>query len=278
MPWELIGGALTAAELLAKITESSSAIRQFAKRLRYRVKNGKAIIPVFGAGGVGKSTVANLFESRDPLSLTATYTPSSGTEERKLKGDVPGLLIAAPGQPTRIPKHWQTLQKRLVTGESFGFINVVAYGYHSLEVGSYKEHDLYQAGMTAADFSKKYAEAMRKLELELLETLLGGLSAGTPQWMITMVSKQDLWWHDRTAVQKHYAGDYSAKIAALEKRVGSANFQHEFAPVSFTQVNLTSDGDALAEVNRGYDNVTWLRYLEAMYSAVYERLMEGKKK
>ena len=81
---------------------------------------------------------------------------------------------------------------------------------------------------------------------------------------------------EKEAVQKYYAGEYSAKVAEVEKRVGSANFQHEIVPVSFTQVNLTSDGNALAQVNAGYDNVTWLRYLESMYNTVYEMLKGGK--
>lgn len=269
---------MTAAELLKKITESSSAIRRLSRRLAYQVRNGKAIVPVFGAGGVGKSTAAKLFESRDPLSLTAAYEPSKTFDSRKLVGDIPGLLIAAPGQPRRIPQHWPALQKKLITGESFGLINVVAYGYHSLEVDSYKEHDFYEAGMTVTAFSKKYTEAMRALELELLRKLLDGLTAGAPRWMITIVNKQDLWWHERKAVQSHYEGPYTAPIGDLEKKVGKANFQHEIVPVSLTQVNLMSDGDPLAEVNRGCDNVTWLRYLQSMYETIYGLLKEGRKR
>jgi hypothetical protein len=188
------------------------------------------------------------------------------------------MLLAAPGQPRRVEHDWPALYKRLATGEAFGLINVVAYGYHSFDLASYKEHDVYGDGMTPSDFVKKYAEAMRTLELDLLQKLINGLSAATPQWMLTLVNKQDLWWHEKTAVRKHYDGEYSAKVAVLEKRIGNANFKHEVVPVSFTMVNLNSDGSALAKTNSGYDLPTYLRYIESMYSHVHALLGEGRKK
>jgi putative protein kinase ArgK-like GTPase of G3E family len=57
---EPVSAAITAAELASKIAESSTSIRKLARRLSYRIRNGKAVIPVFGAGGVGKSTVTKL--------------------------------------------------------------------------------------------------------------------------------------------------------------------------------------------------------------------------
>ncbi|HXP83673.1 MAG TPA: hypothetical protein VN841_03080 [Bryobacteraceae bacterium] len=128
---EPVSTAVTAAELASELAKSSSLIRKQAKRLLYRVRNGKVVIPIFGAGGVGKTTVSKLLVGHDPLSITAAYEPSPSVETRKLTGDIPGQLLAAPGQTARVRTHWPALFKKLATGESFGLINVVAYGYHS---------------------------------------------------------------------------------------------------------------------------------------------------
>ena len=274
---EPVSTAITAAELVSEVTKSSTLIRKHAKRLLYRVRNGKAVIPIFGAGGVGKTTVSKLVVGEDPLSITAPYEESATVETRKLKGDVPGQILAAPGQLTRVRFHWPTLFQKLTIGESFGLINVVANGYHSIRLASYKDHEVYQSGMTAADFAKAYSEARRAIELELLDTLIGGLSAVTkPIWIVMLVNKQDLWWRDQKAVRKHYEnGEYSARVAKLESALGSRSFNHELLPVSFAMTNLGSDdGDLFAKTNAGYDLPTHLRYLQSMFTCL-QALLEG---
>ena len=235
MIWvEPISTAITAAELAGEAVKSSSAIRKYARRLAYRVRNGTAVIPVFGAGGVGKSTVAKLLVGHDPLSIAAAYQESPDIEVRKLKGNVPGQILTAPGQKARIPANWPQLFRKLATKESFGLINVVAYGYHSFLLQSYKEHDVYQAGMNAAAFAAAYTKARRDVDLEVLDNLLNGMSVvAHPIWMVTLITKQDLWWNDRKAVRSHYVdGDYGKRIQKLASAIGERNFQHEFVPVS----------------------------------------------
>jgi len=264
MTWiEPVSTAVTAAELLKSTIESSSAIKRFARRLAYRVRNGQAVVPVFGAGGVGKTTVSKLLVGADPMNIAAPYQESGSVEPRQLKGDVPGQILAAPGQKTRIPANWPALFKKLATKESFGLINVVAYGYHSLMLQSYREHDVYKKGMTPASFVDAYTKARRDVELELLETLLDGMSAvNHPIWMVTLITKQDLWWEQRSKVRDHYmTGDYGRKIENLRNGIGDRNFQHEFIPVSLTLSSLSAqDGEVFAATTAGYDLPIHQRY------------------
>lgn len=119
------------------------------------------------------------------------------------------------------------------------------------------------------------------MEIELLQTVINGLSAVTmPIWMVTLVNKQDLWWHDQKAVRRHYEdGDYRDKVAELEKAIGTRSFQHELLPVSFAMTNLGSDdGDLFARTNAGYDLPTHLRYLQSMFARVHALLDGGRKR
>ncbi len=127
MPWiEPVSTVVTAAELASELAKSSTFIRKQARRLVFRIRNGKAIIPIFGAGGVGKSTVSKLLGGQDPLSITAAHEPSAWVESVDMEGNVPGQFPAAPGQIERVRWHWPELFKNLAVGKSFGFINVVA--------------------------------------------------------------------------------------------------------------------------------------------------------
>jgi hypothetical protein len=282
MPWiEPVSTVVTAAELASELAKSSTFIRKQARRLVFRIRNGKALIPIFGAGGVGKSTVSKLLGGQDPLSMTAAYEPSAAVEHIEMEGNVPGQFLAAPGQTERVRYHWPDLFKKLSTGKSFGFINVVAYGYHSLKIPSYTQHDEYRVGMTASDFAQAYSKARRAVELEMLQTVVNGLSAvTTPVWMVTLVNKQDLWWHDLKAVRKHYEeGEYAAKVGQMEKSIGSKSFQHELLPVSFAMNNLGSDDGALfAETSKGYDLPTHLRYLRSTFTLLNALIDGGRKR
>jgi hypothetical protein len=276
---EPVTTALSGLELASELAKSSTLIRKQSKRLLHRIRNGKAVIPIFGAGGVGKTTVSRLLVGDNPLSITAAYEPSANVETRELRGNVPGTLLTAPGQMERVRPHWPGLFKRLATGESFGFINVVAYGYHSFQLSSYKEHEVYADGMSANDFAKAYTASRRTVELQLLQTVIEGLSAVTkPVWMVTLVNKQDLWWKDQRAVRKHYAeGEYNTKVSEIEKAIGNRSFQHELLPVSFAMTNMgSSDGSLFATTNAGYDLPTHLKYLQSMFSRVHALIGQGR--
>ena len=131
--------------------------------------------------------------------------------------------------------------------------------------------------MHAADFSAADSKARRDVELAALQTLIDGMTAvNRPIWMITLVTKQDLWFDQRLQVRDHYAnGVYNKIIAKFSTAIGERNFQHEFLPVSLTLSSLaTLDGKVFAPTCAGYDIPTHQRYLLSMFGKVGE-MMEG---
>ncbi|MFT8518985.1 hypothetical protein [Acetobacter syzygii] len=250
----LVSGKATSA--LGSIAKSSPSVMRFVKRAYYRITKGKVRIPIFGSGGVGKSTAAKIIAGSTPDNAYNSYTESIWTEQVPLNGDIPGELFVAPGQEVRIDRHWPDLFKTLSCGRAIGLINVVSYGYHSLEINSFKESASWRDGMSIDDFRLQYTADRRDLELKLLEEVVSGLAATTSHvWMVTIINKQDLWYDIQESVLSHYkSGNYAEKLARISSRLGSKNFQHEFIPTSLAISNLTTgSGEIIAKSTSGFD-------------------------
>jgi hypothetical protein len=257
MPWiEALVAVGKTAGAVGSIAKTSPALIRHTKRAVWRVTRGKVVLPIFGSGGVGKSTAAKVLAGQSAYDAHGPYSESWWVESVPLQGDIPGELRVAPGQLARIERHWPDLFKSVVTGKALGLVNIVAYGYHSLELPSFRDHDLAQPGEGILEFASRYCAQRRDLELQLLDQLIDGLSAATtPIWMVTLVNKQDLWWEQRDQVRRHYEqGDYATRLERLSNRLGAASFQHEFMPVSLAISNLTSaTGEIIAATRQGYD-------------------------
>lgn len=279
MPWiEPISTVVTAAMVANEIAKSSPVLKKHASRIQYLIKNREAVIPVFGAGGVGKTTLSKVLGGANPFDIYSPYQESWDVEQIKLNGNIPGRIFAAPGQINRVLRHWPGLIRRIVLGRSFGLINVVTFGYHSFDVPSYKNLDVYKKGDSKNTTINKYLEERRKVELQLLSRLMDGIVARTsPLWMVTLVNKQDLWWDRREIVRQYYElGPYTTAINEFATALGAANFQHEFLPVSMALGNLvTASGEVMAQNIAGYDLPIHYTYLQSMFSNVEELLTAG---
>lgn len=237
---------------------SSKSFQRFRRRINYWIRHRSAVVPVFGAGGVGKSTLPRFFtESAETiLSSSIGYQESSIVETVSLTGDIPGKIIVAPGQQRRVAWSWPTLYSEITTKKAQGFVNIVSYGFHSPGFNNIADNELYVEGMTTEEFLSVYVDSKRKLELDLLRTLLGALSGvQRPLWFATIVTKQDLWWNSRNDVMKHYEnGEYGQMVTDFQSKIGKSNFQHEFISASFTLQNMkTLSGEVLVETAAGYD-------------------------
>jgi hypothetical protein len=58
----------------------------------------------------------------------------------------------------------------------------------------------------------------RNIELALLSEWVPLLSGKETRWVLTLVSKADLWWPEREQVEAYYGqGEYAAKLLDLKK-------------------------------------------------------------
>lgn len=277
MSWiEPASTAVSAATLVNEVAKASPFLRRHAKRIVWQIKNGSVAIPLFGCGGTGKTTASKLIVGQDPLEISAAYDESWQVEPVDLPGDVPGQLLVAPGQASRVERHWPSLLARVADGRSVGVVNVVSYGHHSFGErwggSSLTKHDLYRDGMTEGEFAEAYGAGMRAREVTMLHSLVAGLTAVRRDiWMVTVVNKQDLWWDRREEVRRHYEeGSYAEQVDAIRRNLGQRSFQHEFIPVSLTLGNMvTPAGEVIARTVAGYDMPLHLTYLNGFFAKLH---------
>lgn len=246
---------IEAAEAGLTIWDHRSKVSESLKRFWRWLRRGNATVPIFGPGGAGKTTLGSILSGEiDPFRGPQKYGESLGVNSFRLKGDVPCTLIVPPGQRRRADYTWSKLLQLVSAGRTHGIINVVAYGYHSFEA-KWSDHRLAKAG-TRDQFLARYLKECRQKEIDVVQQLVPHLGVRSKKiWMLTLVTKQDLWWQERENVEDFYEkGSYQKAIQAIESKLGSANFQHECLSVSLAVSNFV-DGEmeVVAPVAAGYD-------------------------
>lgn len=239
------------------VIEISEKLFPTFKRIFDLLKNGELKIAIFGAGGTGKSTLGKLLSGEFELSgLLQTYQESISIEQYKLESNKIGSVIVAPGQKRR-EDTWDDLLRTLVGGKIKLIIHVVSWGYHSFGEFSYTQHRLYQSGMTLEEFLREYAAVCRNRELDVLRRIEPHFSIADQRKtiVITLVTKQDLWWNNRLEVNKHYVeGAYEQLIQNIRNQRGANNFIHEYRSTSLVMENfLSGDNELLIPTTQGYD-------------------------
>lgn len=240
------------------------------RKLRYWLRRGQLRIAIFGPGGTGKTTLGQFLSGKLDFSATK-YKQSVEVEEFSLKGDFVCTLIVPPGQARRAITTWPSLYRSLAEGKSAGVINVVCAGYHSFAEGSYQETKYFTPGMSKAEFLQTYLRACRERELEIIADLTPRLlDAKQRIWMITLVTKQDLWWNDRAGVEDLYENSqYNEFIKRITHERGAQHFQHEYMSASLLINNLvTSAGEVLATTTAGYDQNIQYTHLQLLTETV----------
>ena len=178
-------------------------------------------------------------------------------------------MIVPPGQKHRRDSTWIDLQASISSGEYRGIILVGAYGYHSLGVFDYKNHRLYRGD--DEEFLRDYLEDCRNDEIGVLRRLSPFISSSPRKcWLLTLVTKQDLWWGEQATVEKHYRdGDYSEGLGQIVAELGSQNFRHEFVLGSLVIANFTTNrGESLASTTAGYDQESQVRSLRRLWETL----------
>ena len=243
-----------------EIFDQRRKIELLVKKIVSRIRKGHLRVPIFGLGGTGKTTLGRVLSGTlDPFSgPKGGYAESVGMEELDYKEGISCTFYVPPGQAWRQAYFWPDLYRMLGRGKSQGIINLVSYGYHSLspeEYPSIDRHPLHRDSKSKADFLNKYLNNMRAAETENLRRMVPHLQQVPGKlWMITLVTKQDLWWDSRFQVRDHYAkGDYSNCINEMKICLGK-NFLHEYSSTSILPSNFrTAKGETLAKVTAGHD-------------------------
>jgi GTPase SAR1 family protein len=249
-PIGTVSTGVTAIDLYNKMSPS-------VKKIFKLLKDGELKIAIFGAGGTGKSTLGKVLSGEFDLnSLLQTYQESILPEQYKLDSNVVGTVIVAPGQ-TRREYTWEDLFRTMAGGKFNLIIHTVSWGYHSFGEIGYTQHRLYQNGMTLNQFMDVYTEDCRNRELDVLNKILPYLSIAAQKKtvLITLVTKQDLWWNDRLQLQAYYQnGSYEKLIQDIQNKRGSTNFIHEYQFASLVMENLSSGAnELLVPTTGGYD-------------------------
>lgn len=245
-----------AAQIASDIFQNRRKLVELSRKIWQFITEGKLNLLVFGPSGVGKSTFGRVLAGEFNVDAHSRYVDSIDKETYKLPGGVLCDILIPPGQRERREYHWPDLYEMIRDGASTGVVNVGAYGYHSMMEDAFEQVDVYQEGMSRADFLEVYLETRRENELDILKQLKPRLiDAPGKLWMLTVVSKQDLWWADRQEVQDWYVdGPYGTVVREIEEERGPKYFQHEVASACFIiQVFVDGRGAVLATTTQGYD-------------------------
>jgi len=241
-------------------------IRQWLFRQRDESK-----ILIIGPGGVGKSTTAKLLagEYDAQLNIPSSYNESIGLEHFSLRDDPNVGLVVPPGQSHRRDATWNTIQSAIAAGEYGGAIILASYGFHTLGKISYKRHRLYQGNDEA--FLSAFLEDSRREEIRVLERLSPFLSSNPNDfWLLSLVTKQDLWWRWNDAVGEHYrTGVYGQQVDKLVRTVGAQRFRHELVLGSMVISNfVTGVGELIAETASGYEQQMQVESLHRLWETL----------
>ena len=264
---EAIGGVMTALE----IYEKRATIKNLFLRTANFIFKGRCRVAVFGCGGAGKTTLGNFISGKlDTDKTIGDYEETLFIEKFNSKGEIPALITVVPGQEARRPTSWDEIYKELAAGKSFRVINVVAWGHHASGLER-TQHRIYKQGQTDDEFRAAYMTDSREEEVKALKEIEPHLKATPGKLrMITLVTKQDLWWNTRKEVENHYrSGEYAKIIDEIEKHKGKANFSHEYASCALVEQNLRmADGFELALTTQGYDDALRVSNLDRAASTI----------
>ena len=198
-------------------------------------------ILMIGPGGTGKTTLAELLTGKIDLSSSdlTKYNESINVDRYTLE-DAPKVeLVVTPGQRHRRQAHWPELLSDVAAGAYRGIVVFGSYGYHSLG-SSYKNHELYLANKAKSKFLLAYLKEAIEDEIEIVQKLIPFVEvAPNSPWVLSVITKQDLWWKQRLEAEKFYTNGTYGKILD-ELRARNPHIRYEQAFVSLTISNFRS--------------------------------------
>lgn len=198
----------TAEEIAA--AKAALAIVQMAERQGWLDKlkdlfKEKHKVIVLGSTGTGKSNFIKSLQQLIPQAINHLNRTQWASQTRLHLADQIFDVVDTPGQDAHRDRRLEAI-RRILEESKFGLINVVCSGYHEYATGA--DEALSDAGAVNPEWLARH----RTIEVEAASEWVPLMSA-KPAYMITLVTKADLWWSSKDEVLREYEqGDYSRVV------------------------------------------------------------------
>jgi hypothetical protein len=204
-PWTQLLVSSAAQELVMQTVKKGPSIFQLIKP---RTK-----ILILGASGVGKTAFIQSLTNDDTKESFVGVPITSRTVQKEIKKcDLAGkhtVLIDTPGHSGNQDERAKAIRECMHDGIT-GLINVVCYG-NGYETGQV---------MRQENSQDEYRELNRRIENKQLSDWKSVVGPENTKWVVTLVTKADLWWDDADAVEKHYnSGAYKKALGNISARI-----------------------------------------------------------
>ncbi|MGV0047287.1 GTPase domain-containing protein [Mycobacterium colombiense] len=169
-------------------------------------------VVVVGTSGAGKTNfLDSLMEPSARAIPRENRTKFSVSRTLILpKQSKPFVFYDTPGDRALLQERLRTFQKLWHSRRPYGVINVVAYGYN--ELIAVPASQAISQGLP----DPQYLNRQRELEIDALSEWAPQVAASQFDYVITLVTKADLWFSDRIKVKNYYEhGEYADALMRL---------------------------------------------------------------
>lgn len=237
---------------IAAAVEVGTALWRAAEELKFREKitdlfKKRETIIILGATGCGKT---NLILSLNAAAGFVDSIPRANRTEASIRqrvriNDKPFRVIDTPGQAYHEADRLASVRE-LSTRSNVRIINVVSFGYH--EYGRNPQEAVDQDNHARS----QYLSTHREEELRALHEWLPILGdRSITKWILTVVSKADIWWDNNEEVLDNYrSGAYAEEIRRQDPKIRHAVMPYcSVAQKFYGRVPLSGNFDDKTRMN-----------------------------